>query len=682
MQESFEKLNLSHHRGNAQLQIAAHTLAEQASVFLDVAEQMETVRIPMHLHINITNSPHVLLAHTTSTLRDSPTGSALPVNPQWLAVKATLSKEQLDCVREVQYADNAYCWGQCQACMRFVHGVEHYGAKHAKRMWNYDPSCSTNDIVPPPSAPHSSPSNSITTQAGTSAVVRTEDKPSMQRADAKFKLQMEHARQQFAQADNAEQLNSQIAHLRRELQAQGATTEEADVALFQAMNQQPRSAQLLLKTAQNDWLPTIPWSERWKWLADHKADGEQDAKHEAGAMPQSPGPCQDGRAIPPAKVPGNDTQAKGPRICLGSSSPSEVHTVIPPAKKPGNDSQAKGPDTHRGRSPHRCRSRRASPSQSEPPSRRQDTRELWYHDIQDQKDFHVLRTIEIAPHAVRFSQFSAYYRFSDGRSFSDLYRAIKNGEQRVDDIPPIRVFQRSHNEETATTHDNRRLLVYQQLENDGYLQVIKCQLVSTPIPQWQYTTKDDGLSLVIVNYNDRESYLYSWYNQWFRDDRLPGRRSLVALARAASKPVTKAEINTDTKIKTEPGIKTEPEIKAEIQTKPEIKAEVVAETKPAPKSEPETESEPVGAIVQPVEPMAELVSEQTPVAQARGRVRRQDPSQSHGPTKRQRRKLSKYDAGKELILKRLEEGKAKWHEAEEIQHVDVLRSLLFLLAGS
>ena len=252
----------------------------------------------------------------------------------------------------------------------------------------------------------------------------------------------------------------------------------------------------------------------------------------------------------------------------------------------------------------------------------------------------------------------------------------------MDDIPPIRVFQRSHNEETATTHDNRRLLVYQQLENDGYLQVIKCQLVSTPIPQWQYTTKDDGLSLVIINYNDRESYLYSWYNQWFRDDRLPGRRSLVALARAASKPVTKAEINTDTKIKTEPGIKTEPEIKAEIQTKPEIKAEVVAETKPAPKSEPENESEPDGAMAQPVEPVAELVSEQTPVAQARGRVRRQDPSQSHCSTKRQRRGLHSYDAGKELILKRLEEGKAKCHQAEDIQHVDVLRSLLILLAGS
>ena len=145
----------------------------------------------------------------------------------------------------------------------------------------------------------------------------------------------------------------------------------------------------------------------------------------------------------------------------------------------------------------------------------------------------------------------------------------------------------------------------------------------------------------------------------FRDARLPGPRSLVVSARAASKPVTKAEINTETKIKTEPGIKTEP-----------------------PKSEPESESEPDGAMVQPMERVAEIVSEQTPVAQARGRVRRQDPSQSHCSTKRQRRGLHSYDAGKELILKRLEEGKAKWHQAEEIQHVDVLRSLLFLLAGS
>ena len=122
----------------------------------------------------------------------------------------------------------------------------------------------------------------------------------MQRADAKFKLQMEHARMQFAQAENVEQLQSQIAHLRKELQAKGATTEEADVALFQAMNQQPRSAQLLLKAAENDWLPTIPWSERWKWLAGHiSEDGEQDAKHEAMAMPQNSGPCQDKKELNP-----------------------------------------------------------------------------------------------------------------------------------------------------------------------------------------------------------------------------------------------------------------------------------------------------------------------------------------------------------------------------------------------
>ena len=132
----------------------------------------------------------------------------------------------------------------------------------------------------------------------------------------------------------------------------------------------------------------------------------------------------------------------------------------------------------------------------------------------------------------------------------------------------------------------------------------------------------------------------------------------------------------ETKIKTEPGIKTEPEIKAEM---PEIKAEIVAETKPEPKSEAGTESEPDGPMAQLV---AEPVSERTPVTQARGRVHRRDPSPSHGPTKRQRQEWHDFDTGKDLILKRLEEGKAKWHRAVDIQHGDVLRSLLFSLAGS
>ena len=65
--------------------------------------------------------------------RVSKTRRELSASPDWLAVAAKLNEEQLRCVQEVKYPGADYLWGQCQACKKFVHGIEHYGDKHARK---------------------------------------------------------------------------------------------------------------------------------------------------------------------------------------------------------------------------------------------------------------------------------------------------------------------------------------------------------------------------------------------------------------------------------------------------------------------------------------------------------------------------------------------------------------------
>ena len=122
----------------------------------------------------------------------------------------------------------------------------------------------------------------------------------------------------------------------------------------------------------------------------------------------------------------------------------------------------------------------------------------------DGKTFHVMDLISVRPSQVRFSQDSinshfafGWYRGRQNCSFTELYEKVAKQPKRerkfLHGIAPIRVVARPDGD--YMTHDNRRLCVYRNLEIDGWLPEMLVELVSTPIPDWQLTTKNDGVSI-------------------------------------------------------------------------------------------------------------------------------------------------------------------------------------------
>ena len=63
------------------------------------------------------------------------------------------------------------------------------------------------------------------------------------------------------------------------------------------------------------------------------------------------------------------------------------------------------------------------------------------------------------PHRVRFSQRSISFRFRDGRTIAELAEALKSGQVRPEDVPPLRLVEKDGEHFTL---DNRRLEAFRR----------------------------------------------------------------------------------------------------------------------------------------------------------------------------------------------------------------------------
>jgi len=119
----------------------------------------------------------------------------------------------------------------------------------------------------------------------------------------------------------------------------------------------------------------------------------------------------------------------------------------------------------------------------------------------DNKKFRVIRELDLDPDQIRYSQDSVYHKFHDGQSFKSLFNAIAKGNILPDQVQRIRVCQRTDGLYTA--HDNRRLMVFKWLHEEGFLERIRVELVENNIPDWQNTTENDGISIRVRGRRER-----------------------------------------------------------------------------------------------------------------------------------------------------------------------------------
>ena len=98
----------------------------------------------------------------------------------------------------------------------------------------------------------------------------------------------------------------------------------------------------------------------------------------------------------------------------------------------------------------------------------------------------------INPHAVRFSQDSANYKFKDGRTIDDLANGLRNGSVKPNDVPSIRLVQHDNK---LYTLDNRRLEAFRRANMDApYRMATPREIIKD---HFKFTTRNDGISIRI-----------------------------------------------------------------------------------------------------------------------------------------------------------------------------------------
>jgi hypothetical protein len=94
------------------------------------------------------------------------------------------------------------------------------------------------------------------------------------------------------------------------------------------------------------------------------------------------------------------------------------------------------------------------------------------------------------PNQVRFTQSSVRFRFSDGTSIDDLAEALKAGEVRADEVPPLRVFEKDG---LYFTLDNRRLEAFRRAGMAIPFRLATAEEINEET--WKFTTKNAGVSV-------------------------------------------------------------------------------------------------------------------------------------------------------------------------------------------
>ena len=97
----------------------------------------------------------------------------------------------------------------------------------------------------------------------------------------------------------------------------------------------------------------------------------------------------------------------------------------------------------------------------------------------------------INPRKVRFSQESVSYRFSHGAgTISDLADALRSGQVRPEDVPPIRLVERDG---SLFTLDNRRLEAFRRAGVDVPYRMATPEEIAREV--WEFTTRNYGVSV-------------------------------------------------------------------------------------------------------------------------------------------------------------------------------------------
>lgn len=108
------------------------------------------------------------------------------------------------------------------------------------------------------------------------------------------------------------------------------------------------------------------------------------------------------------------------------------------------------------------------------------------------------RLWKIRPSEITFSQDSIGKKFTDGNSLDDTLEKLLSGDCKVEEIEKIKITWHAHPEKSPgiarwwTYTGNRRLSLYQTLEEQGHLQYIVAEWVNVPVPEWRMTTERPG----------------------------------------------------------------------------------------------------------------------------------------------------------------------------------------------
>lgn len=108
-----------------------------------------------------------------------------------------------------------------------------------------------------------------------------------------------------------------------------------------------------------------------------------------------------------------------------------------------------------------------------------------------------MRLWRLRPSEITFSQDSISWSFADGHSLEQTYEDLLSGRCKVEDIEKIKITWQSHEKSPGkacwwTYTGNRRLSLFQRLEDEGRLQFLVAEWVNEPVPEWRMTTVNGG----------------------------------------------------------------------------------------------------------------------------------------------------------------------------------------------
>jgi len=106
-----------------------------------------------------------------------------------------------------------------------------------------------------------------------------------------------------------------------------------------------------------------------------------------------------------------------------------------------------------------------------------------------------LGSMRLKPSDVFFTHDSIRSTFRDGRLLRETLRELEEAKITIDDIPTIQVCWHAAKDCSSrfwTYTGNRRLWVFRQLQERGYLHDIEVRIVGKKVPEFRMTTKNGG----------------------------------------------------------------------------------------------------------------------------------------------------------------------------------------------